>query len=460
MCPSATGGCLHVSSFVIHSLIFHSHSFKQTPSKLSFFLLYCHQDISSPPTQRKHTRFPKSLLNDDRPGAPRSQYEGKPTTVDRSIPHFHFKSQRSNTDHDQTIDLESAATSSMHPRSLSGDHDITNTKGPSDDQGLLNPNHATITAVAKTLETPELLEHILSHLPVLDLVKANRVNKTFQQVIATAPTLQRNLFMLPVKESTEYWQVARSGRYRNYTYMVAAKPAGAASETAPMQPGTSHEQIACVTLCPHLKVMNTKGLLNNIPKSVADRMYYDEKESARLETNPAQAKIWHDFNVDVTASDPWTRMFLSNPQCKRAGISAVYVGLIGDKKDIHVGMEQTVERSDGVRLADLLNATQCKGTLTMCYPDHYEIYQESDGRVVIEVAQSNQASRECSSTPIEASVQKLSEAFEREGLKLSLIEKSVRIEVYGVAVPTEAERQEMREKSRVTAPRKPRARDH
>lgn len=342
--------------------------------------------------------------------------------------------ERSHPNHGQTIGQELVATSSMHPGILSGDHDVANTKDAGDDHGQLNPNHATITAVAKALDTSELLEHILSYLPVLDLVKANRVNKTFQQVVASAPTLQRNLFLLPAKEPTDYWQVARTGHYQGHAYMVAVDSTGTASDTVPMQPGTSHEQVACVTLCPHLKVMNTKGVLNNIPKSVADRMYYQHKESARLETNPAQAKIWHDFdsNVDVTASDPWTKMFLSNPPCNRAEISAVYGGLMGDRKDIHVGMEQTVERPDGVRLADLLNATQCKGALTMCYPDNYEIYQESDGRVVIEVEQSDlprKASRGCSSTPIETSVQELSKAFDREGLKLSLIEKSVRVEL-------------------------------
>lgn len=66
-----------------------------------------------------------------------------------------------------------------------------------------------VTAVAKVCSTPELLEGLLSHLPVLDLVTATGVSKICRHVIQASPKLQRQLFMLPSNEKAEYWQLVR-----------------------------------------------------------------------------------------------------------------------------------------------------------------------------------------------------------------------------------------------------------
>jgi hypothetical protein len=53
------------------------------------------------------------------------------------------------------------------------------------------------TATIAVLNVPELLEAIISHLPMKDLVVTSRVNKAFHRLLATSPTLQRRLFLLP-----------------------------------------------------------------------------------------------------------------------------------------------------------------------------------------------------------------------------------------------------------------------
>jgi hypothetical protein len=52
------------------------------------------------------------------------------------------------------------------------------------------------SSVHKTIETPELLEHILSHLPSLDLCHARRVSQSFRNAIDRSPALQKNLFLV------------------------------------------------------------------------------------------------------------------------------------------------------------------------------------------------------------------------------------------------------------------------
>jgi hypothetical protein len=51
--------------------------------------------------------------------------------------------------------------------------------------------------VHKTLETPELLEQILSFVPSLDLCHARRTSQTFRNVIDHSLVLQKNLFLRP-----------------------------------------------------------------------------------------------------------------------------------------------------------------------------------------------------------------------------------------------------------------------
>lgn len=56
------------------------------------------------------------------------------------------------------------------------------------------------TAGRQLASTPELLEMILLQLPVVDILLAQRVNKTWQATIANSPKLQRALFFRPVDD--------------------------------------------------------------------------------------------------------------------------------------------------------------------------------------------------------------------------------------------------------------------
>ena len=54
------------------------------------------------------------------------------------------------------------------------------------------------TIVAHVATLPELVENILMHLPVQDVLQAQRVNRTWRYIIIQSPKLQRALFFKPV----------------------------------------------------------------------------------------------------------------------------------------------------------------------------------------------------------------------------------------------------------------------
>lgn len=74
------------------------------------------------------------------------------------------------------------------------------TKEPQSDDMALTP---ATTATNKTLNTPEILEKILLHLPALSAFPLKRVNKFWMQLISTSPQLQQHMFLrLPITQAT------------------------------------------------------------------------------------------------------------------------------------------------------------------------------------------------------------------------------------------------------------------
>ena len=54
-----------------------------------------------------------------------------------------------------------------------------------------------VSAAARVLNLPELLEHIFLGLPMADLLRIQRVNHTWLSTITSSPDLQKALFLLP-----------------------------------------------------------------------------------------------------------------------------------------------------------------------------------------------------------------------------------------------------------------------
>ncbi|KAK5691310.1 hypothetical protein LTR17_025696 [Elasticomyces elasticus] len=70
-------------------------------------------------------------------------------------------------------------------------------------------------AAQQVLDLPELLESILLILPMRDLLLAQRVSKTFKQVIVSSPHIQRALFFAPGKAADVYLLLAQDMHNRS-----------------------------------------------------------------------------------------------------------------------------------------------------------------------------------------------------------------------------------------------------
>lgn len=58
--------------------------------------------------------------------------------------------------------------------------------------------------MSMALGIPELLENILSHLCITDLIRAAAVSQQWREIVRNSATLQQNLFLRPL--STREWK--------------------------------------------------------------------------------------------------------------------------------------------------------------------------------------------------------------------------------------------------------------
>ena len=90
---------------------------------------------------------------------------------------------------------QSAPSNESHDSS-----DSTTMAKPVPTASILDSESAITTydnSVHKTFDIPELLEHILSYVPALDLCRARRTSQIFRNAIDRSLVLQRNLFLVP-----------------------------------------------------------------------------------------------------------------------------------------------------------------------------------------------------------------------------------------------------------------------
>lgn len=70
------------------------------------------------------------------------------------------------------------------------------------------------SAESDTLQTPELLEQILLHLPMLDLLHSQRVCRHWKDIIDSSPTLQQALYFRPIPVGRNHGEVGSNLQYQ------------------------------------------------------------------------------------------------------------------------------------------------------------------------------------------------------------------------------------------------------
>jgi len=247
---------------------------------------------------------------------------------------------------------------------------------------------------------PELLESILSYLPMKDLFIARSVNKAFYSLIATSPTLQRNLFLLPETSQPQYWQTIQS-KVNHHIYAVIASPSDAITFPSPQYIGS-----------PPAIVTSMNPLLQNpdSPRVAARLLYENCRDSAEMTDHMLQSR-------------PWTHMYVTNPPCTCAHIQVEYVdewSLI----DPAVKVRRNVYDPTGVTFGAIYEAFHKRGVVAV---------DKGQGDILL------------SDTTAREQVAML----EREDPRASLDAYSAEILFCHHALPSDAEFEEMRRNGRV-----------
>jgi hypothetical protein len=216
----------------------------------------------------------------------------------------------------------------------------------------------TATAVAQVLGTLELLESILSHLPVLDLVVATGVSKTFRQVIQESPQLQSQLFMLPTKDKAEYWQLVtlRNDNYRcgqRVAHLYRIKSPGivgddaleADLEAVAVNPGDwahPNYSLKVVSVCPLLDPFERDGWL---PRDLGLWERYEMPVETQLRVNSRALR----------AIKPWDNMFITNPPCQEASMRLIWEGYDAGKQKMTISASGMARCEQGITMALLVD---------------------------------------------------------------------------------------------------------
>jgi hypothetical protein len=215
----------------------------------------------------------------------------------------------------------------------------------------------------------EIIEAILSHLPIFDLIVAARINMTFRTIVQNSPMLQRKLSLRPTQKPTLYVQVEHPA-YGCRT-LVAEESSVDVDEHddsedsrdehdgeayASDDPEQDYEwqwsfELAVVDLCPFL--LHDHGKHN---RSVRERVLYRGGEKVH-------------FSRLAALAEHWANMYLTNPPCKEV---IAHVSYHNDSSEhISIIADRTVYCESGVTAASLLDVLNMEGEVNIVQNDRW-----------------------------------------------------------------------------------------
>jgi hypothetical protein len=164
-------------------------------------------------------------------------------------------------------------------------------------------------ACHRALQTTELLENILVHLPVKDLFVHQKVSKRFQATIAKSPAIRRKMFLRLSNTPREYWKYVCQHRWDGRQRRLAKLAFEVADPTTTIP--RDEQLVTPVALNPILEVFSTstRQNLGCIRRKFFNRSHH---EHVRLEA-PEQSVVGRHSSLLAT--------FISDPPCKVAKVS-------------------------------------------------------------------------------------------------------------------------------------------
>jgi hypothetical protein len=253
---------------------------------------------------------------------------------------------------------------------------------------------------AAVFNVPELLESILSHLTMPDLVVARRVNKALFRLTETSPTLQRKLMLLPSNSPPDYLACPHNGSPDKFVI-----PPGEISQEVLW--GTSH---ILASMNPFLTRFQSHGW--TCISSPDEGLFgpFRLLDSAKIKTQIFNSKVRPE-------------MYLTCPPCTGVIIRFRYIEDSRSDQIIRLAVARTVYDPAGVTFATLWDALRKEGEVVVCRDYKPASEANSDFQSIIHTTVSQQI-----------------DLHRRKGIEISLDEEHSVVEAFSVAVrATDAE---------------------
>jgi hypothetical protein len=238
--------------------------------------------------------------------------------------------------------------------------------------------HTTGTSRVTNLPN-EVLENMLSHLPIFDLIVATGVSLSFRDAVQNSPTLQRKLFLRATNEPTQYVTLRKktesesparseSDDYYDDEHDTDWELEDMEAHTLEFVDGN------CKSDSDHLETDNTdsesaNGYGHDLPtepkpgsiyavavlcpfllgscwryRTVKARLLFDEGE-----------KVY--FSKITVLAEHWANMYLTNPPCTKITVHLEYNG----GHEYIISADRIIYCETGITLALLLNVMHTKG---------------------------------------------------------------------------------------------------
>jgi hypothetical protein len=184
----------------------------------------------------------------------------------------------------------------------------------------------------RALQIPEILEHILVHLPFKYLFVHQRVSRTFQTSIAKSPAIWRKMFLTLDKNTPlETWKLRKSDHKR-----------GRGKHRWKFYPGTNDEPgiTTPVTLNPMLKV--------------TWRAWPGARSCARRKQSHGAERVQlkdHSYTTDPDSS--LIAMYVSDPPCKVLTVSVQFRSLLQGRLGGYYSESVKLQSETGLKLGDV-----------------------------------------------------------------------------------------------------------
>lgn len=215
---------------------------------------------------------------------------------------------------------------------------------------------SVVNAAVAVFNTSELLEAILSHLPVKHLLVSGSVNKAFYKLTLTSPSLQKRLFLLPANSHPLRWKLV-CDKIDSMHHAVVSNASDDVSTS--LGPKLAFGEPAPVArLNPLLKLLEER-------LSTADRIRFVDSpigsahccDSAILDTRIIESRMW-------------PHVYLTDTQCTCAHIDIEYADQTPVDGPV-LKVRREVYNPAGVTLGAIYDALHEKGSIVMHHRREY-----------------------------------------------------------------------------------------